>query len=240
MKRDILENINCDSEALNKFLRPICELAEWVPRVLKEVDLVALQEAENVKQFLAEQHLSEYEEEFLIFAQCKEWWCKLPLFTDEEMRIWFGMDKPGHLIRFRTALEEQLKEGRMKVIKRGGGKEGDNSRRYQQVYSGIRRDMAVPLDLNKNKRSEEAAEILVLFRGVLATLAVSVEDIRIVVDEVDLHKHRLVELLCVYQDGEDLSKFGYQLVDSSRWEFQTASIVNTARAVLVIAHKFGF
>lgn len=213
------------------FLRRISELPEWSPTVIPNLDMAALQEEGNLQRFLSDTHLSEYGEEFRVFASCQEWWCQLPLFTDEEMRIWFGMDKPGHLIRFRTALREVSTHQVNESVKQ---------QQKQQVISGNRTDMSVPQDLLKRSRSQAEDEILVLFQGALATLTISAQDIRIVVDEADLHRHSLKELLCVYQDGEDLTRFGYQLVDSSSWQFQTASIVTTARAVLVIAHRFGF
>lgn len=232
VKKDILANINCDSEALDKFLRHINELPEWTPRSVPDVDLSALQEEENLKEFLSGTHLTEYAEELRVFARCSEWWPKLPLFNDEEMRIWFGMDKPGHLIRFRTALREQ-------VVKRVASKELkiDNRRSHSQIMSGTRTDIPVPLDLLKIKNRADD-EILVLFQGALATLTVSSRDIRIAVDSADLHRHSLEELLHVYHDGDDLTRFGYQMVDSSWWEFQTASMVTTAKAVLIIAHRF--
>lgn len=239
VKKDILANINCDSEALDKFLRRINELPEW--RVgCPQGDLSSLQERERLKEFLSDIHLTEYEEEFLVFASCKEWWCKLPLFNDEEMRIWFGMDKPGHLIRFRTALREQ-----QQVEKKTRGEEDlkvnrDQSEGKARMFN--RKDVPVPVDLIKRLQRNQVGEdeLLVLFQGALAKLTISSQDIRIAVEETDLHKHNLKELLYVYQDGEDLTRFGYQLVDSSLWEFQTANIVTTARAVLIIAHRFGF
>lgn len=235
MKKDILANINCDSEALDRFLRNINELNEWQARAVPGVDLSNLQEEKNLNDFLQDIHLTEYFEEFRIFAKCQEWWSKLPLFNGEEMRIWFGMDKPGHLIRFRTALREQQVQGgeineKVKIDLR-------RNKLQNEIMSVNRTDLDVPMDLLKS-RNRLDDEVLVLFKGALATLCISAQDIRIIVDSADLHKHSLEELLYVYQDGEDLTRFGYQLVDSSCWEFQTASMVNTARAVLVIAHSF--
>lgn len=234
MKEDILATINCDPEALDKFMRGLNDLPEWNPGGFPG----DLQREENLREFLEILHLNEYFEVFSVFARCQEWWDKLPLFSDEEMQIWFGMDKPGHLIRFRTALKlsrcfekprETFKDKRIKW---------ENPHQAERTD---RRDMGLPGDLEKTRNCSED-EILVLFRGDLVTLRISPREIRIASrgEETDLYSHKLEELLYVYQDGEDLTKFGYQLVDDSLWEFQTASIVTTARAILIVAHRFGF
>lgn len=242
VKRDILANINCDSEALDKFLRGIAELPEWRPLPLLHTDFESLRNEATLRGYLGDLHLSEYAEEFCVFARCQEWWCKLPLFNDEEMRIWFGVDKPGHLIRFRTALREQVEA----VVE--GQQQKQQSANQQSIRYGNRMDVSVPVELLKRRRyastTEEEDEILVLFQGALAKLRISSRDICIAAEEkekeTNLHRHALRELLYVYQDGEDLTRFGYQMIDSSCWEFQTASIVTTAKAVLIIAHRFGF
>lgn len=229
-----MATINCDSEALNKFLRSIDDLPEWTPT--PGANFVALQEEQNLKEWLDVLHLSEYFETFRVFSTCKEWWCKLPLFTEEELRMWIEMDKPGHLIRFRTALFElQYLPTESDLLARRP--------RFDNVRSGNRRDVTLPAELTSSRdRAED--EILVLFQGGLATLNITALEIRILkrdgTDHTNLHTHPLQELLYICQDGEDLTKFGYKLVDGSFWEFQTASIVTTAKAILIIAHRFGF
>lgn len=239
VKGDILATINCDSEALDKFMRGINELPQWTPGdFCAREHQNALQDEHRLRKFLDLLHLIEYFEVFRVFSHCNEWWSKLPLFTDEEMRIWFGMDKPGHLIRFRLALKEYFNEEEML-------KTTAPPIAADQVKLHNRTDMGLPVDLAKS-RSRGEDEILVLFQGNLVSLRISAQEIRIASRSATessvevMHTHKLEELLYVYQDGEDLTKFGYQLVDTSWWEFQTASIVTSARAVLIIAHRFGF
>lgn len=234
MKKDILATINCDSEAMDKFLRQINGLERWKISDRPELNLAVLQDTKEsaealVKEFLGECHLMDYYEAFLVFSRCQEWWSKLPEFSDEEMRIWLGMDKPGHLIRLRTLLRERWNVEKVERGIKGG----------QEERKKDHSDLSIPVDLRQPK---DAEEILVLFQGALARLCINRKEIRIEsVDEGgELKRHHLKELLFVYQDGEDLTKFGYQLVDESCWVFQTASIVTTARAVLVIATQFGF
>lgn len=227
-----MATINCDSEALDKFLRSINELPEWIPA--PGGNLVALQDEKTLKSWLDTIHLSEYFESLRVFSKCKEWWCKLPLFTDEELRMWIEMDKPGHLIRFRTAMAElQYLPTDNDMLARP---------RFENVVSGNRKDVALPLELTRIREEED--DILVLFQGSLVTLNITALEIRILkrdgTNHTNLHRHPLQELLYVCQDGEHLTKFGYGLVDGSFWEFQTASIVTTAKVILIIAHRFGF
>lgn len=239
VKGDILATINCDSEALDKFMRGINELPQWTYGGCSREHQNALQDENRLKEFLDHLHLTEYFEVFRVFSHCNEWWSKLPLFTDEEMQVWFGMDKPGHVIRFRLALKENFSEDEDLEAPAALPIAGD------RVKFQNRSDIGLPVDLAKS-RSRGEDEILVLFKGNLVSLRISAQDIRIASrsateSSVDLmHTHKLAELMCVYQDGEDLTKFGYQLVDTSSWEFQTASIVTSARAILIIAHRFGF
>lgn len=229
-----MATINCDSEALDKFLWGINDLPEWIADPGNS--FISLQEEQNLKSWLDSLHLSEYFPSFRVFSTCKEWWYKLPVFTDEELGMWIEMDKPGHLIRFRTALA---------VLKSLTAESILPSRppRFDNVVSANRKDVTLPKELTSSRNREED-EIMVLFKENLVTLNITAKEIRILkrdgTDHTNLHKHPLQDLLYVCQDGEDLTKFGYRLVDGSFWDFQTASIVTTAKAILIIAHRFGF
>lgn len=221
-----MSTINCDAEALDKFLRSIDTLPIWCPTA----DAVAIPEPSddhNLRLWLDNLHLTTYYEDFRIVAQCKEWWTTLSKFSDEEMRIWLGLEKPGHIIRVRVAC--MISCGATTAAK------GDINNNSEKVLFTNGKEISVPENKSRN-------EFQVVFDGrYVATLTVSDECIEICRAGTDIeeHTHSLNDIVYISQDGEKMRRFGFGLRDGTFWEFQTTSIFRATEITKLIAYRFG-